>query len=104
MEKRSTTVNIGGVNYTVSGYETLEYMQKVGILVDQKLREIKANCFTLDTTMAAVLTAVNFADENIKLYEENEDLRRQLDNMQRTKEVASNTAAPPRAKKTTKKS
>lgn len=78
MEKKMTTIKIGGVEYNILGYETEEYMQKVAIYVDKKMNEIKQSCFTLDSTMLAVLTAINLADENIKMYEQIDQLTRQI--------------------------
>lgn len=81
MEKNSTKVKIAGAEYTITGYETEEYMQKVGIYVDKKMNEIRQKCFNLDTSMIAVLTAVNIADENLKLYDRIEDLEREIENL-----------------------
>lgn len=81
MEKNSTKVKIAGAEYTITGYETEEYMQKVGIYVDKKMNEIRQKCFNLDTSMIAVLTAVNIADENLKLYDRIEDLEREVEDL-----------------------
>lgn len=81
MEKNSTKVKIAGAEYTITGYETEEYMQKVGIYVDKKMNEIRQKCFNLDTSMIAVLTAVNIADENLKLYDRIEDLQREIEDL-----------------------
>lgn len=81
MEKNSTKVKIAGAEYTITGYETEEYMQKVGIYVDKKMNEIRQKCFNLDTSMIAVLTAVNIADENLKLYDRIEDLEREIEDL-----------------------
>lgn len=81
MDKNSTKVKIAGAEYTITGYETEEYMQKVGIYVDKKMNEIRQKCFNLDTSMIAVLTAVNIADENLKLYDRIEDLEREIEDL-----------------------
>lgn len=81
MEKRSTKINIAGVEYTILGYETEEYMQKVGIYVDKKMNEIKQKCFSLDKSTVAVLTAVNIVDENLKLYDRVDDLEKEIDEL-----------------------
>lgn len=81
MEKRSTRVRISGREYTLTGYETEEYMQKVASYVDKKMNEIRQKCFNLDSSMIAVLTAVNIADENLKLYERIEDLESDLSSL-----------------------
>lgn len=100
MEKRSTNIKIGGISYTVSGYEPEEYMQKVGVFVDKKMNEIKSNCFALDTTMAAILTAVNIADENFKLYEQNQDLQDQVNQLNKRLAESEKPVSTPKRKRT----
>ena len=63
------TVTICGEDYTFMAEESLSYMQKVAALVDAKMSEI------MD---AAVLAAVNMADEMLKQQLSTENLRRQL--------------------------
>ena len=81
MEKVKTKINIGGIEYTIAGYETEEYMQRVAIYVDRKMKEVRQNCFSLDSVMTAVLTAVNIADENIKLSDRIKELEEQIEEL-----------------------
>ena len=69
MEKTRTTVNIGGHEYAIAGIESEEYIHKVAIYVDKKMSEIKANTINLNTTMLAILTSINVADDLIKTQE-----------------------------------
>lgn len=78
MEKNKTKINIGGIEYTIAGYETPEYMQKVATYVDKKMNEIRQKCFSLDSAMIAVLTAVNIADENLKLYDRVDEMEQEI--------------------------
>ena len=39
-QKNKVTVYIAGNEYVIAGHETPEYIQKVALYVDQKLREI----------------------------------------------------------------
>lgn len=89
MDKIRTTVKIYGVDYPISGYETAEYMKSVGNYVDKLMRETKSQCFNLDTSMLAILTAMNLADENIKLKKEKEELEKEL-NALKTKNYRNN--------------
>ena len=75
MDKIKTTVNIGGKEYQLTGYESEEYIHKVAIYVDRKMAEIRKNFFNLSTTMASVLTAINVADELMKAREEIKELQ-----------------------------
>ena len=76
MENR-VTVNICGEDYTLVAEEAPSYMQKVGGYVDTKLNELLASA-KVGRTDAAVLTAVNIADELFKEREAAETLRAQL--------------------------
>lgn len=81
MEKNRTKIRINGIEYTIAGYETEEYMQKVAKYVDNKMNEIKQKCFSLDSAMIAVLTAVNIADDNLKLYDRVDDLEKEVEEL-----------------------
>lgn len=71
------TVNICGEDYTLVAEESAEYMERVGALVDQKMSELIENAH-MGRGDAAVLAAVNLADELFKAQEGDENLRRQL--------------------------
>ena len=71
------TVSICGEDYTLVAEEAPSYMQKVGGYVDDKLTEMM-NTARVGRTDAAVLTAVNIADELFKERESAEGLRAQV--------------------------
>ena len=71
------TVSICGDEYTLVADETAAYMQKVGATVDEKMREVMDSAH-VSRNDAAVLAAVNLADELYKAQEGTENLRRQL--------------------------
>ena len=70
------TMTIAGEEYTFVADENAAYMEKVGALVDEKMTQLQegAHVSRID---AAVLTAVNLADELLKA-QEAENLRRQI--------------------------
>ena len=76
--KNKVEVKIAGKDYTLVGAESDEYIQKVGLYIDRKMNEILRVNSTLSTSMAAVLTAVNVADDFFKSHEEEGNLRREL--------------------------
>jgi len=76
MENR-VVVSICGEEYTLVAEEAPSYMQKVGSYVDAKLTEVLASTKT-GRTDAAVLTAINIADELFKEREATEALRSQI--------------------------
>ena len=78
-EKRTKTqVRICRSEYIISSTDNEEYVKKVAEYVDRKLDELTRADRRLSATMAAVLTAVNIADELFKGKEDGETLRGQL--------------------------
>lgn len=71
------TMNICGEEYTLVAEENAAYMEKVGSLVDEKMTEVMESAH-VGRTDAAVLAALNMADELLKAQEASENLRRQL--------------------------
>ena len=71
------TMSICGEEYTLVAEESSAYMEKVGALVDKKMSELM-DAAHMGRGDAAVLAAVNIADELFKAQESAENLRRQL--------------------------
>ena len=71
------TMNICGEDYTLVAEESAVYMEKVGTMVNDKMTELMESA-RVGRTDAAVLAAVNIADELFKAQEAAENLRRQL--------------------------
>ena len=71
------TMNICGEEHTLVADESSAYMEKVGALVDQRMAELMEAAH-MGRSDAAVLAAVNIADELFKAQESAENLRRQL--------------------------
>ena len=73
------TMNICGQEYTLVADESAAYMEKVGALVDERMRQV-LDALHVSQTDAAVLAAVNLADELLKNQAAAEHLRRQVKN------------------------
>ena len=71
------TMNICGEDYTLIAEESPSYMERVGKLVDEKLAEV-LSAGSVSRTDAAILAAINLADELLKAQESGENLRRQV--------------------------
>ena len=71
------TMNICSQEYILVAEESAAYMEKVGALVDKKMAEVMDSAH-IGRSDAAVLAAVNIADELFKAQETAENLRRQL--------------------------
>lgn len=67
--KNRVILRIGGMDYAVRGSDSEEHIHKLGLYVDRKMNEIIRNNTKLSTNMAAVLTALNVADDFIKAKE-----------------------------------
>lgn len=81
-------IRIAGKDYTLVGVESDEYIQKVGLFIDKKMNEILFRNNRLSTSLAAVLTAINVADDFFKSREsgalinkENESMREELERL-----------------------
>jgi len=68
-EKNRVDVLIAGKTFTITGYESDEYIQRVGLYVDRKMNDVYKSNNTLSTSIAAILTALNVADDYFKAHE-----------------------------------
>ena len=75
--KKSITVTVGGNDYRLISSENDEYTRKVAAHVDSKIAEIldSSNFSNID---AAILAAINIADEYYKVLDTADNLRTQL--------------------------
>lgn len=76
--KTKVTVDIYGQQYSIIGYETTSHIRTVASMVDEKMREINAKNPHLDINKLAVLTAINFVHDYLKLKEQYEKLEQQV--------------------------
>lgn len=69
------TVLINGKQYTLSGYESEEYIQKIASYINSRCADIKQNDSYkhLDADMRNVLVYINIADDYFKLKKQLED-------------------------------
>ncbi|RDU36249.1 cell division protein ZapA [Neobacillus piezotolerans] len=79
INKNRTTVDIYGQQYTIIGPESSSHVRLVASLVDDKMREIGSKNPSLDVNKLAVLTAVNAVNDFIKLKDELERLKSDLE-------------------------
>jgi cell division protein ZapA len=71
-------VNINGMEYNLKGQESEEYLHKVARHVDKKLQSIMKGNSKLSISSAAVLTAVNAADDMFKCDAAYEELQQDM--------------------------
>ncbi|GAF16002.1 hypothetical protein JCM19046_406 [Bacillus sp. JCM 19046] len=70
--KSRTTVRIQGQVYKVVSEEEPSHVKEVAKYINQKMDELKKKNPYLDTTKLSVLTALNLADEYLKMKRERE--------------------------------
>lgn len=76
--KNRTTVEIYGHSYIILGTESPSHIRYVASLVDEKMREIGSKNPSLDVSKLAVLTAVNAVNDYVKIKDELEQVKKQL--------------------------
>ena len=76
--KNKVEVRIRGKDYTIVGVESEEYIQRIALYVDKKMEKVLASNTKLSTSMAAVLTAINVADEYFKETQQSKALAEQI--------------------------
>ena len=66
--KNDVEVIINGKQYTLSGYESSDYLQKIANHINDKIAEFKQqeSYLRLDTEMRNILLAINLSDEYYK--------------------------------------
>ena len=83
MDKTKTIVRIGGKDYTICGVESAEYIHRVAIRVNEKLQEMKNSNPDLNNIQLAMLTSINLADDNLKLSDELESTKKELERVKK---------------------
>ena len=80
MEKIRTTVRILGKEYNMTSYDPEEYVQRVASYVNRKMSELSLST-RLPYAQLAVLTALNVTDDMLKAHDENNRLKRELEQL-----------------------
>ena len=78
MAKTRTIVRIAGREYPITSSDSPEYVRRVAQYVDRKIAEL-STATRLPSTECVTLAAVTIADELAKTQEENNRLRRQME-------------------------
>ena len=78
--KNVTQVLIGGKIYTLSGYESEEYLQRVAAYLNNKITQIRAldGYARLSPEMKSLLLNLNTADDYFKLKKQEDELSDQI--------------------------
>jgi cell division protein ZapA len=76
--RNKVEVKIGGKDYTLVGSESDEYIQRVALYIDRKMNEVAKSNNNLSTSLVAVLTAINVADDLFKVQKSEANLVTEL--------------------------
>lgn len=76
--KTKVIVEVNGVEYTIVSYESEEYVREVAAEVSKRISAIQLKTMRSTKVDAAILTALDFCDENKKLQENNDNMRQQI--------------------------
>lgn len=89
--KNKVELRIAGKDYTIVGVEPEEYIQRVGLYIDKKMADVMRVNNKLSTSLAAVLTAINVADDFFKCRESElntkKELKKALEELESLKET-----------------
>ena len=66
MAKSKTTVTICGKEYDILSDESSEYVHRVAIYVDERIKQINKDYVSLSTSMLLTLVSLNLADDFLK--------------------------------------
>ncbi|WP_042459547.1 cell division protein ZapA [Neobacillus dielmonensis] len=78
VHRNRISVDIYGQQYIIMGSESPNHIRLVASLVNDKMREINSKNPNLDVNKLAVLTAVNAVSEFLKMKDELEQVRLEL--------------------------
>ena len=77
--KNDVEVLINGRRYTICGFESAEYLQKVATYINSKYAEFKNQdyYYNLDMELRSILLSINIADDYFKTEKEKQSLTRE---------------------------
>ena len=84
-KKIDVEVVIGGRQYTLSGYESSEYLQKIATHINEKISALREQdgYARLETDMKNILLAINLSDDYHKAQNTIQDLRQENADMEK---------------------
>lgn len=83
--KNDVEVIINGKQYTISGYESSEYLQRIATHINDKYAEFKQDegYNRLDADMRNILLAINLSDDYYKVQESIQDLQKEKEDLEK---------------------
>lgn len=81
------TVTINGIEYNLKGEEQEEYLHRLASYVDKKIKNVLEINNKLSTSSAAILSAVNVADDMFKIKESNGKMKKESEQFKKVQKV-----------------
>ena len=78
MEKKNVVIYVAGQRFSITTCDTEEYVKSIGDKVDVMIKGISKDNPKLNRDSCAILTALNFCDDETKLRQMMEVLREQV--------------------------
>jgi len=84
--KNEQSVSIGGRTYTLAGYESPEYLQKVAAYINGKIADfMKSDVYRRQSPeMQALMIELNIADDYFKAVKTSDELENGMDDKEKT--------------------
>lgn len=76
--KSKVRLNVCGMDYYITSEDEESYIRAIGDEVDRKMSDMMAGNTNVSTTMAAVISALSYADDAKKAQETADGLRAQI--------------------------
>ena len=80
MERKSYTIHLGGRRYVLSSTDSQEHINRISNMVNNRVEEIGLMDDGVSFETAVAVCALTYADEIIKLQDDNARLRREQQN------------------------
>lgn len=83
--KNDVEVIINGKQYTLSGYESSEYLQKIATHINEKIGDFskQEGYSKLESDMKNILLAINLSDEYYKAQKVAEDIQKEKEDLEK---------------------
>lgn len=87
MSQTRTIVSIGGKQYTLCGEESAEYIHRVALKVNSKIEDMKLKHSDIPNIDLAMLTAINLADDYVKVYDELQEAKKEIERLKKVQPI-----------------
>ena len=79
--KKRTTINIAGREYCIVSPEDTDYIQRISMQLDSRIRELSDAYFSLSSLDVTTLAALNLMDDYTKTRDELEKISAEIDGL-----------------------